>query len=135
MSCLVGTGATFALSTSTDVGRIASTGGFDENIASISDDDLATVGHNRYCPGGKIEHSPLELAVVFDPDNVKALGVVETGTLTFPPAEGQANGAVLAGSGFLMKRAFDGLENNTRIEGSYEFQFDGDIGPLYTAGS
>ena len=133
--CFVATGTTFALTSSTDVGRIVSVEGFEEEITSIPDDDLTTVGHNQFCPGGKIDHTPLGFVVVFNPDQVKALGTVETGTLTFPPQGSQTNGATLAGTGFLRKRGFNGLENNVRVEGVYEFMFDGKTGPAYTAGT
>lgn len=133
--CFVPTGATFALSTTTDIGRIISIDGFDEELTSIPDDDLATIGHDQYCPGGKISHTPLGFVTAFDPDTVKSLGTLETGTLTLPPQAGQTNGATLAGTGFLRKRGFNGMENNVRTEGAYEFQFDGKTGPVYTPGS
>jgi len=132
--CFIGTGSTFVLSAG-DVGRVTSIGGFDEEISDIPDDDLASAGHNEYCPGGRIEHTPIEVGVVFDPNDTTSLGTVVTGTVTFPVQGVESSGATLAGTGFLRKRSLSGLENNERIEGNYEFRFDGKTGPVYTAGS
>lgn len=127
-----GNGTTLTLTVTTSIGRITSVGSFEEELADVEDNDIATDGHNEYIPGDLIDHSEVEFPVVFDPDNVEALGVVETGTITFPLLAGQATAAKLAGTGYLKKRSFSGLENNQRVEGAYAWRFDGKTGPAYT---
>lgn len=126
MACVLGTGTTFTLSVDGDVGRLISIGDYTESIARIENDDLATVGHNKFCPGDKIEHSELELPIVFDGDAFLSLGAAQTGTVTFTDT------STLAGSGFLMSRGIGAIANNERIESAYVWSFDGETGPVYT---
>jgi hypothetical protein len=127
-----GNGTTLTLSTTTSIGRILSVGGFDEELPDVEDNDLSTSGHNEYIPGDLIDHGEVEFPVVFDPDNMESLGVVETGTITFPLQTGDTVAAKIAGTGYLKKRSMGSLENNQRAEGSYTWRFDGKTGPAYT---
>ena len=127
-----GNSTTLTLATTGSLGRITSVGGFEEELPEIEDNDLSSDGHMEYIFGDLIDHGEVEFPVVFDPDNMEALGVVETGTITFPLLPGQATAAKLAGTGALKKRSFGSLENNVRAEGAYVWKFDGKTGPAYT---
>lgn len=131
MACRTPTGTTFVLATQGAVGNIISIDGFFESITEITRDLLsdAVGSHRKYCPGEKVDHEPLVVNVEFDPDDVLDLGTVELATLTFPPVGAQTEGAALAGTGFLRRRGFNSLANDTRIEGVYEFRFNGDATP------
>ena len=139
--CISGNGATFDLDGDTAVmARIISIGEYKETVEEIEDNDLNS-NIAQYCPGDLIDRSTLDIVVVFDPTeftdstgspNPLVPGKVQTGTLTFP-LETQGNTAAkIAGTGFLMEVGFDGLENNTRTEGTWVWRWDGKTGPTWT---
>lgn len=128
-----GNGATLVLTTTGSIGRVISIPAFEEEIDAVEDNDLGTTGHDEYIPGDLTHHNEMEIPVVMTTDAPAALGVPETGTITYPLLPGQATAAKLAGTGFLVKRASGAMENNTRAEASYAWRFDGKTGPAYTA--
>jgi hypothetical protein len=131
---LLGNAATFALS-SGSVGLIVSIDPEEETIEAIPDDDLSITGNHQKKPGLLTMIGEMQLVCVFNPDSVPAKGTVVTGTLTYAPRTGQTNGAVRAGTGFVVKRKVQSIENDTRVLINIAFQFDGKTGPTYTAGT
>ena len=126
MACVLGTGTTFTMTGDpTEVGRIVAIGDYTESIARIDNDDLETAGHMQYCPGDKIDHSEIEIPVVFEGAALLPLGTQVTGTIKF------TDDSTLAGTGFLMQRGIGAIANNERIEVPYVWTFDGETGPVY----
>jgi hypothetical protein len=136
-------GATTTFSVGTAVANITSINGWTEELEAVARGLLgdAIGAHEKFCPGDRIQHGPLEMETEFDPDvftgsgNLKTLGATVTGTLQFPdPTPGSGGGATLAGTGFLKGRGFNGVEVDQVIKGTVMFQFDGaGTPPAWTA--
>lgn len=131
---LLGNGATFVLS-SGSVGLVVSIKPEKEALAVIDDNDLSVTGNKKKKPGLLTDIGEMQLVCVFNPDSVPAKGTVLTGTLTYAARTGQTNGGVRAGTGFVFEREVQSIENDTRVLINISWQFDGNTGPTYTAGT
>lgn len=135
---MTGNGSTFALSGGTDppasIGRIVSIEVGGMSIEDVEDDSLAEAVI-KYLPGDTQSTDDVSITLAFDPD-VQApimlgeLGVIRTGTLTFPLPAGGTTPANLAGSGYLKTVGGGNLANNERSESEMVFKFDQNGTPL-----
>ena len=133
MSCMTGNGTTFSLSTTTFTADVISIDGNEPTIEALDKSHLGTTGNMSKCPGDLIDQGSVTIEFFFDPDEIPAIGVVETGTITFPVPAGKATGAILAGTGFITSFKWGPAENNTLMRGTLTFEYDGETGPAWTA--
>lgn len=94
---------------------------------------LGLTDFTNYIPGDLADPGELQAEVVFETgDDAPAIGVVETGTVTFPLRAGEGTAANLAGTGFIRGFSLPGLETNTLQLATLTFAFNGDTGPAFT---
>jgi len=135
--CVVGTGTTVAIVTSDvgataiPVGRVISISGFSQSIGDIEDNDLATTGHMKFCPGTLIDHSEMTITAAFmeDASAFPTLGAEADITITFPgPSVTLTTGGTLQGTGWIKAMEFNGAEYDQRLEATFTWRFSGRAG-------
>lgn len=131
-----GNTATFALGTTSFSVSIERINGGEKTLESIEDSHLGTTGNKTFFPSDLIDDGEIQCEFQYASDvSEPTLGVVETGTLTWPTLAGDAAGATLAGTGFLTNFRRPTLENGQKQMGSFTFKWDGKTGPTFTAGA
>ena len=118
--------------TSVVLGDIVSIGAITETIGEVDDTGLAST-YTEKAPADLKEIAPLTFdvnwsSIVTNNTTVPhmQLGVPGYAILTFAkPVATYTTPATFTGSGFIRQRGVDGVANNERVHGSYEFVFDG----------
>jgi hypothetical protein len=129
-----GNTATIVFGTSSWPANVHMIGGTSQTRPKIEDSHLATEDFQTFVPGDLVDPGELELEFEFDPDDPPPIdGAPETITITHPSA--LANGATLAGSGFLTEWKSGDLRNNQLAVGTAKIAWDGKTGPAWTDAS
>ncbi len=130
-----GNGATFVIASGM-VATIKELSGMGASIPSVDDNILATVGVRETIPGDLAEPSDVSVGFAMRSTDLldleAELGVVRTATLTYAPQDALATGQQTVGTGFITEYSVDTVANDTRVEGSFTWQWDGVTGPATT---
>jgi len=134
-----GNGATFVFTGSGGTpfaATIKELSGMGASIPSVDNNILATVGVRETIPGDLAEPSDVSVGFAMRSTDLldleTELGVVRTGTLTYAPQDALATGQQTVGTGFITEYSVDTVANDTRVEGSFIWQWDGVTGPATT---
>jgi len=127
-------GATFGLSASSWASGVLGIGLDGQEIPVKDVTNLGATTFRQMKFGTLTNPGVLTLRIQFDPDDIPPLGVVETGTLTWPTPAGGSSGATLIGTGSITSRNFDGNSGDEEeVTGEITFTFDGNTGPTFSS--
>ena len=135
-----GNGATFVLTGGVGgtpfLATVRELSGMGASIPSVDNNILATAGVRETIPGDLAEPSDVSVGYAMRSTDIKdleaELGIVRTATLTYAPQDALATGQQTVGTGFITEYSVDTLANDTRVEGSFTWQWDGVTGPATT---
>ena len=120
------------------VGRIVSLDEWEERVDAIKDNDLgmAIGDHEKHCIGGLIRHDEIEGVMVFDPDDIKAIGnfanqrAASSIRITYQVPPGGTTGHTTTFDGWVVRRSRGNLENGVRSEGPFSVLLEGGNAPF-----
>lgn len=123
----IGTGTMFVTASYTSA-QVLSGGVDGEEVPIIDMAHMASANYREKIPGELKEPPQVTVEIIYDPSDPPPVGVVETGTLTWP------DGATLTGTGFIVSQSSEApLED--KMTGTFVFQYDGQTGPAYEPAS
>ena len=133
-----GNGTTITFGTTGSVGNVIDIGDISFSRESVASNHLGTNKFETYLASDYMSIGETSCRVILDPSGLGALTTKapftadanaamfassETITITFPDTK------TLTGSGFITGFSYDGVANNSILEGTVTFQFDGVTGP------
>ena len=136
-----GNGSTISFVTTGAIGSIIDIGDISFTRESVPSNHLCTTKFERYLPSDYMSIGETSCRFILDPDalgdldgkhpianaNSAMFADSETITITFPDT------ATLTGTGFITGLSIDGVANNSILEGTVTFQYNGATGPALTA--
>jgi len=139
MASATGNGVIIVFSTAPISATVVSIGDMDFTRPRIADSNLASTKFEEYIPGDLVDHAEVEVSIVIDPElmdtdfnaasgtPIFVNGAADTCTITFA----NAAASTLVGTAFLTGWKIGAIENNTRVEGSFTFSWDGKTEPTW----
>lgn len=129
MSVGLGTGCTVAFSSGSTFAGVAESFNIDGEEVAIHDfTHLGTTGYKELKPGTLISPPQVNVTLQFDPAAPPpAPGTLATLTITWPNG---GTAKTFSGTGFFVSRGVE-TETETKMVGTYLWQFDGGTGPVF----
>lgn len=109
-------------------GAITSIGELSQKHPALNSSTLSTSVLGKKTRQELIDLEPIKCDVLYEPNNAPPMQSSEQWIITFPfpPA------ATIVGTGFVTAKTSAQLVNNELMVGTFELQFDGQTGPLFT---
>jgi hypothetical protein len=137
MACATGNGWTVSFTNATWTGRIESVTVDGITLEMLDDSTLESAGHMEKCAADLTDPGTLSMVVRLDlyaPEELIPDGQQDTITVTAPLTGAMVSGATLTGTGYITTGGgVDSLANNTLVNRTIVWTWDGKTGPTWTA--